>query len=660
MKIELTGWRSEGLRCPDVEINLMTDDVIPPVSMLQMPNGTGKTTTLIMIRAAMTGEAQYWSPERIRCLRRPGESNSEGRFILDLRVDDQPLTFELMLDFDAGEAKYWTTTIGSGGIKSGWQPPPEVKKFLDPRFVQLFVFDGEFADKLLDSNESEASKAIDALFQLYLLQDIQRIAEASWEAATKNKTAKAHKGLSQRRKKVDTLKSQIAQVIEERDKAIAELETLQPQIDALEQKICERISTDQNLREKYAAKKRDVTNARDKVEDSALEVMDCIRKPHLLHEAFAKSLSELKLQLDRLRLPASTSSQFFSELLEENECICGRPLDTHSREAISKRSELYLAEDTSGILNALKQDIHVQVRQSGNETVVDLTQKLEQLEQAVLTSKQAETEVRVLEQQLIDNGDDELKKWTEDRDQKLARKKDLESLLEEIDRGASYSDNERSYSDKCLAALRKQLEDAEKDLAEITDTLELRNKTNVLKRIADLALKKAQANLRVAIADECNKQLEKVLSRDPIRIEKIDRSLKLCNQEGASVGQTLSVGYTFLTTLLSRGQHQFPLIVDSPANPLSIEVRREIAKLIPTLCKQFVAFTISSERIGFTDVIHASSGNKTKFLTLFRRTAGTEGLEQSLPAEGVTKTSNAVLVEGKEYFDRFDLHESEG
>lgn len=657
MRIELAGWSSEGLRCPDIEIKLMTDDRIAPVSLIQMPNGTGKTTTLTMIRAAMSGEAQGWTAGKIKSLRRPGESHSEGRFILDLRVDDQPLTFELTLNFEAGKAEYRTTSVGSGGIKPGWEPPPEVKRFLDPRFVQLFVFDGEFADKLLDSNESEASKAIDALFQLYLLQDIQRIAEDSWEAATKNKTAKAEKGLSQRRKKVDTLKARIAQVTEARDKASAELETLQPEIDALEQKISEQIGTEQSLREEFEAKKRDEINARNQVEVSASEVMARIRQPHLLHEAFAQSLSELKLQLDRLRLPASTSSQFFSELLEEEECICGRPLDSHSREVIGKRRELYLAEDTSGILNALKQDIHDLVQQDGNETAADLTQKLEQLEQAVSVSKFAETAVRVLEQELIDSGDDELRVWTEERDLKTRRKQELENFLRDIKRAASSSDDEKTF---CLASLKKQLKEAGDDLAEITGTLELRAKTDVLLVIADLALKKAQANLRVAIADECNQRLEKVLSRDPIRIEKIDRSLKLRNQEGASVGQTLSVGYTFLTTLLSRGQHQFPLIVDSPANPLSMEVRREIAKLIPTLCKQFVAFTISSERAGFTDVIHTSSGNRTRFLTLFRRTAGTEGLVQSLPDKGVTETSNAVLVEGKEYFDRFDLDEAEG
>jgi DNA sulfur modification protein DndD len=657
MKIELAGWSSEGLRCPDVEIELMTGDKIAPVSLIQMPNGTGKTTTLTMIRAAMNGEAQGWTSARIKSLRRPGESHSEGKFILNLRVDDQPLTFELALNFDVGKAEYRTTSVGSGGISSGWEPPPEVKRFLDPRFVQLFVFDGEFADKLLDSNESEASKAIDALFQLYLLQDIRRIAENAWETATKNKTAKAEKGLSQRRKKVNTLKNGVAQVTEARDKAIAELDVLQPEIDGLEQRISERIGTDESLREELGEKKQYEINARNQVESSALEVMSRIRQPHLLHEAFARSLSELKLQLDRLRLPASTSSQFFSELLEEEECICGRPLDSHSREVIGKRRELYLAEDTSGILNALKQDIDVQVRQDGNETAADLTQKLEQLEQAVSVSKLAETAVRVLEQELIDKGDDELRGWTEERDRKAKRKQELENLLRDIDRPASSSDDEKTC---CLASLRKLLKESEKDLAEITGTLELRAKTDVLLAIADLALKKAQANLRVAIADECNQRLEKVLARDPIRIEKIDRSLKLRNQEGASVGQTLSVGYTFLTTLLSRGQHQFPLIVDSPANPLSMEVRREIAKLIPSLCKQFVAFTISSERAGFTDVIHTSSENKTKFLTLFRCTAGTEALVQSLPASGVTKTPNAVLVEGKAYFDRFDLDEAEG
>ena len=42
-----------------------------------------------------------------------------------------------------------------------------------------------------------------------------------------------------------------------------------------------------------------------------------------------------------------------------------------------------------------------------------------------------------------------------------------------------------------------------------------------------------------------------VLANDPLRIARIDKSLHLANQAGASVGQKLSVGYTFLMSALN-------------------------------------------------------------------------------------------------------------
>ena len=112
----------------------------------------------------------------------------------------------------------------------------------------------------------------------------------------------------------------------------------------------------------------------------------------------------------------------------------------------------------------------------------------------------------------------------------------------------------------------------------------------------------------------------------------------------------------FLTTLLDRGKHQFPLLVDSPANGLDGASRREIGKLIPQLCHQFVAFTISTEREGFTNTLNENS-DSTKFITVFRKTKGTNHLLQSLPSQGVETTENCVIVEGKDYFDLFDIEE---
>ena len=63
-----------------------------------------------------------------------------------------------------------------------------------------------------------------------------------------------------------------------------------------------------------------------------------------------------------------------------------------------------------------------------------------------------------------------------------------------------------------------------------------------------------------------------------------------------------------------------PFIVDSPANPIDLHVRRKFAELIPKLTSQFIAFTISSEREGFlTPLETAMQGKPIQYLTLFQK-----------------------------------------
>ena len=165
MKIELLGWSSRGLRCPDVTINLTTNGKVAPVSLIQMPNGTGKTTTLQMLMAALDGEAGSWNAERVRSFQRSGDEAERGEFIVQLLMDDRPLTFELILDYTAEPPGTDDAPRKRGG-SPGHHPPPALVRFLRPQFINLFVFDGEFADHLLDPKRSEAEKAIDALCQL--------------------------------------------------------------------------------------------------------------------------------------------------------------------------------------------------------------------------------------------------------------------------------------------------------------------------------------------------------------------------------------------------------------------------------------------------------------------------------------------------------------
>ena len=119
MEIKLMGWSSLGLRSPDHQIDLSQGTQPAHVSFIQMPNGTGKTTTLTLLNAALCGEAMSWEPEDVRSFRRVDEDIDKGTFIVNLKVDGKPLTFELILDFETGRPSYRTTTPGSGGVVKG-------------------------------------------------------------------------------------------------------------------------------------------------------------------------------------------------------------------------------------------------------------------------------------------------------------------------------------------------------------------------------------------------------------------------------------------------------------------------------------------------------------------------------------------------------------
>ncbi len=52
-----------------------------------------------------------------------------------------------------------------------------------------------------------------------------------------------------------------------------------------------------------------------------------MRDPQRLVPDLATSLINLKENLDSLKLPTSTSKEFFEDLAKAEECICGRPMD---------------------------------------------------------------------------------------------------------------------------------------------------------------------------------------------------------------------------------------------------------------------------------------------------------------------------------------------
>lgn len=651
MKLTLLGWESTGLRCPDFTIDLSKQGTAPRVSLVQMPNGTGKTTTLDLIKASLTGRALDWSSDDVRRLRRPGSANDSGKFVLKLLADNDPLTFELSFDFLEEKISYRTSCRASGGIKDGWEPPVEVKRFLNDRFVPLFIFNGELAQDLLDGRQAKALEAIDALCQLEHLDAIVAAALEDWQHATRNQGAKTASGLAGWKSREERLETRLKKVQDARQKFALELSSKEARIGELKTELNDRLKYDHTTQKRKEEVETKIRAHEDALVERTRRILQLIRQPQFLSAHFAGGLAMLKDQFDRVRLPERTSRQFFVELADEPQCVCGRAIGEQERQAILGQANNYLANELYSFINNLKGDIS----QSVLDEPAAASSRIESAvaEQKIIRRElsQLRTELEQIRAESITDAGDAAQKLALELKACESERDELIEMLAKID---EHPDSDVSDDSWSIRGLERELTRVRDLIAQITGTVELKSKLDAIKVIAERTKEIARERLREAIRDDCNKKLEKVLSGDPIRIEKIGNSLSLRGQDGASVGQTLAVGYTFLTTLLSRGAHKFPLVVDSPAGSLDDGVRTRVGRMIPTLCEQFVAFTISTEREYFLQALEEVAGDSMVYLTAFRTTNGMQGIVDSLPACAIRSIDGAV-VSDREYFLKFEM-----
>ena len=407
-----------------------------------------------------------------------------------------------------------------------------------------------------------------------------------------------------------------------------------------------------------------VKNLEREVGESALSVLEEMRNPHVLSPDFATAITGLKSGLDRVKLPETAAREFFEELSMESECVCGRPVDEAIRTVIRERARQYLGSDDVSLLNAMKLDVSTAVGESPEQAEQELSGKMAALSGLVRTRQNARNELDALKHE-AEQSNPEIKKAGEEIRRLKQEQETVRNALEKFDGengnmnlsriGTVSCENVHSIStaDEVIALLEKQLE-------EVTGTLMLRDKRNILTKIVGNAYENARRDIASEVRDQANARIAEMMPHNNIRIDAIDHCLVLRDQSGGSVGETLSVGYAFLSTLFNRaGQHQLPFIVDSPANPIDYDIRPRIAEIMPKLTGQFIAFMISSEREKFLPGLKRAAGTEIQYITLFRK--GARHLEEkALACPDRIETRDGFHVTDERFFEDFQLDDEEG
>ena len=664
-KMHILGWKAEGLRCPDHEIDCCDSKGAPlPITLIQMPNGTGKTTTLSLLRAALSGAAAKgaWDRSQVGKFQKRDAPSSDGTFELRLLLNEKRVTIIMEFDFENGRV-YYKTTRGKGQVE-GFDPPREFRRFMNEDFVKFYVFDGELADNILSREHTDAQKAVESLFQTQLLGHMNNKVCTYWNDQTKDVTAKDQKGYTRRKNSLDKWRARLAELEKQKGKYEDKLAGVQKDLRRQQDRYNSEIKKETERAERIDTAETTANTLSNKVAANAQGVLDGIRDPHALSPVFATAMYELKQGLDRVKLPESAAREFFEELVDEEHCICGRSIDDEIKDAIRERARRYLGSDDVALLNNMKGAIDDAVGQSRRSASDALSEDIELLAALMGKELKAKNELDELRHE-AEQSDPDIMRAKEEIEHLTGEQKSLQDKLKrfdgkdakvKLDRIGTITDLDSIFSIETIKEGVSMLED---QVAEITNTLNLRRKRDILDKIIRKAHVKAREHITSEIKDNANERIATLMPDNLIRIEKIDHCIILKGQSSGSAGENLSIGYAFLATLFNRwGEHQLPFVVDSPANPIDYEIRPKIGQLAPRLTEQFIAFVISSERAQFLPSLENASKKEIKYITLFRKGASHHE-EKAEKNSGCIKTEDGYQIVDKEFFGDFQIDTEE-
>ncbi|KDA04225.1 AAA family ATPase [Hyphomonas oceanitis] len=639
MKIRISDWRYENLR-----IGAGTEEVTlgtPPKrwSLIQMPNGTGKTTTMALIRAVLGEEALNAS--QVRAFRANDEV-TEGKFELGLLVEmalgEPAVEHRLTADFDFanGSCTYSTLrpAMRSGGREPGRVLPDELQHLLKPDFIKLFVFDGELARDIRQTNKRAADQAIRTLYQLDEISNLrQRVSEfvKTKQDQTRNTTGRTQKGVTQARRALEAAEEMLKRLETQLQSKSANKDTLDSEHSKIRKEIDEHVAQNKDLEEQRVVLDAQADGLKTDIQASAREALLAFRNPATLSSSVRANLTRLGKVLTDARLPKSPASEFFAEIAKGGECICGRTIGEAERLALEKNRDRYLAHDQINAIATMKTRLNRSGDAETDYVTASLTLQEKLEDQNINQKKRARLELEAEERGDKDLAD--LRRRAGVLEERIA------SLSQEIEK-LSVSDAAKQAALRCddtnnVPLARSKRDACEITLREVSDSFKLSQQRDMLLSQLQRIEQQSLETLRELIRIETNKRLEKLVRMEELRVARIDGALELTSdkverRDNVSEGQSLSVAYAFLTSLLSKAPFDLPFVVDSPAVSLDLDVRREVSRIIPNLFNQMVLFVISSERAAFAETFYQRPD--TQFVTLEKRPDGGVGCLYGLDA----------------------------
>lgn len=602
MKIRILGWKYQNIRrMKDLDVDLTMDGKVYRNSLIMMPNGTGKTTTLTLIRAIFSGSATTWRVADIRTFQPVGDDTSEGSFHLRVQFDEDIYYYILHLNYEEGRAWYETSSVMmEGGYEEGRRLPYSLRDvFRNEEFVNRFVFNGEQARKTLNSGSREAENAILYLYQLDRLDDLSKNIDGLVQMREKqnigsntSRSVKIYKGKEEKKRQIYRDLQRDRQDLERR--LVRMRENLQRQENKYQKILAQNGQLNSEV-EKLQQQKEENQEKRIQTEQ---ELLQCIRMPYNLQLDFHTRLKTLVENMQVLKLPRNTAREFFKELASGKTCLCGRPIGKAEKKHILEKADGYLGAEALVVVNSIKSALREYQR---DESAMDKAERLKKLlkEETEISQSNERLTLRLKKDGNVETAQlqDKIKILEREIEESEHRLEMLVTKDPALEYGLNAENN--------IPLAKEAWEIARENYLQVIGTYEFTMKADRMKEYLERVKENTLTLLKQYVVRETNEKTARLLADDTILIKKIDGHLVIDGKDGASEGQTLAIAYAFIGTLFEHSSFEFPFVVDSPAAPMDLQVRREVARILPELFGQTVILVTSGEKNGFAEEFYA-------------------------------------------------------
>jgi DNA sulfur modification protein DndD len=407
IRIDSLHWKNirsfDSLDAPNKNGNQYINFPSKKTLFFQMPNGTGKTTTLHLIRNILSGQLPSDFSEWRRSIGGENEEsflNTPSEFELRLTINGEPYGFKLHLNHNTNEAKFSTST--PQGIRQNWAPPIAFQKAFQnrPDLVQLFVFDAETARHITKrTDEKLLQQAIRQFGGFSSVYDLvgEKSAHGSFTGGRygtlkefiKKELGKLSdtgggkvKGWANARIEVEASRKILSK---RATTAKADIKKIQTAKEEIETRIAE-------IDENYAGLSDQATNLKNSIDvnsrlktESSMKLLQLLLQP--IHN-FIPDWNHVKSFHRRhsdWNLPADIGRGWISRLTEEKLCICGRIMDDEHRIHIESNIDEYLDEGKNNEVSSMQGEFQSIGKSNGNEVLLaaeELQQVSEKLQAA--------------------------------------------------------------------------------------------------------------------------------------------------------------------------------------------------------------------------------------------------------------------------------------